>query len=73
MKSKLLKEKIHFNKSTSSRHKTRLAERAERFGHRHLRIYRLLKSVLFASLVLSMAAATKKEKKRRSLPLEGRS
>jgi hypothetical protein len=26
---------------------------------------------LFASLVLSMAAATKKEKKRRSLPLEG--
>jgi hypothetical protein len=26
---------------------------------------------MFASLVLSMAAATKKEKKRRSLPLEG--
>jgi len=33
--------------------------------------YRLLKGTLFASLVLSMAAATKKEKKRRSLPLEG--
>ncbi len=32
---------------------------------------RLLKGTLFASLVLSMAAATKKEKKRRSLPLEG--
>ncbi len=32
--------------------------------------YRLLKGALFASVVLSMAAATKKEKKRRSLPLE---
>jgi len=31
----------------------------------------LLKGALSASLVLSMAAATKKEKKRRSLPLEG--
>jgi hypothetical protein len=33
--------------------------------------YRLLKGALFASLVLSMATATKEGKKRRSLPLEG--
>jgi hypothetical protein len=33
--------------------------------------YRLLKGTLLASLVLSMAAATQNEKKRRSLPLEG--
>ncbi len=32
--------------------------------------YRLLKGALFASVVMSMAAAPKKEKKRRSLPLE---
>jgi hypothetical protein len=32
--------------------------------------YRLLKGALFAFVVLSMAAATKKEKKRRNLPLE---
>jgi hypothetical protein len=37
----------------------------------NIKEYRLLKGTLFTSLVLSMATATKKEKKRRSLPLEG--